>query len=570
MQTLLNLLASVALLVWGTHIVRTGILRVFGADLRRILSKSVANRGSAFMAGLGVTSLVQSSSATALIASSFVSQNLIPLSAALVIMLGADVGSAVMTQVFSLDLSWLSPLLITFGVIFFLSRRNTRAGQVGRVAIGLGLIILALQLVVAATKPITQGAGAKVIFGTLTGDPMLDMLIGALFTVFSWSSLAVVLLSATLAASNVISVPVALGLVLGANLGSGLLGVLVTAKSPGSGRSVAIGNLVFKVVGCVIFVVALPWVYKGIAMVDGEARRQVVHFHVIFNVTLAILFIGIAGRVAKVVEKIFPPTEDAALKAAEPKHLDPAALTTPALALANAARETLRIGDTVEQMLHGMLEAIRTNDERKVEEVIKLDDDVDRLYTAVKLYLTQISREDLDERDSRRWTEIISLTINLEHVGDIMERIMQDLRDKKIALRLSFSEAGMREITELHEKLVVNLRLGLSVFLNGDVASAQQLLVEKEKFRDLERKFHDSHLDRLAGQTVQSIETSSLHLDIISDMRRINSFFCSTAYPILEAAGKLRKSRLRSSDATGVFPARPDLGSGGDLATPLK
>jgi phosphate:Na+ symporter len=280
---------------------------------------------------------------------------------------------------------------------------------------------------------------------------------------------------------------------------------------------------------------------------------------VIFNVTIAILFIGITGRVAAIVEKIFPPTEDVAARLAEPRHLDPAALSTPALALANAARETLRIGDTVEQMLHGMLEAIRTNDERKVEEVIKLDDDVDRLYTAVKLYLTQISREDLDERDSRRWTEIISLTINLEHVGDIMERIMQDLRDKKIALRLSFSEAGMKEINELHERLVVNLRLGLSVVLNGDVASAQQLLVEKEKFRDLERKFHDSHLDRLAGQTVQSIETSSLHLDIISDMRRINSFFCSTAYPILESAGRLRRSRLRSADATGVFKAQPDL-----------
>jgi phosphate:Na+ symporter len=569
-QTLLNLFASVALLVWGTHIVRTGILRVFGADLRRMLSKSVANRGSAFLAGMGVTSLVQSSSATALIASSFVSQKLIPLSAALVIMLGADVGSAIMTQVFSLDLSWLSPLAITFGVIFFLSRRNTRAGQVGRVAIGLGLIILALQLVVAATKPLTQGAGAKVIFGTLTGDPMLDMLVGALFTALSWSSLAVVLLSATLAASSVISVPVALGLVLGANLGSGLLGVMVTARSPGSGRSVALGNLFFKVVGCVIFVIALPYVHQAIALFDADARRQVVHFHVIFNLAIAALFIAIAGRVAKLVERVFPPTEDAAVRMAEPKHLDPAALTTPALALANAARETLRIGDTVEQMLHGMLEAIRTNDERKVAEVIKLDDDVDRLYTAVKLYLTQISREDLDERDSRRWTEIISLTINLEHVGDIMERIMQDLRDKKIALRLSFSEAGMREITELHEKLVVNLRLGLSVFLNGDVASAQQLLVEKEKFRDLERKYHDSHLDRLAGQTVQSIETSSLHLDIISDMRRINSFFCSTAYPILEAAGKLRKSRLRTTEATGIFPARPDLGSGGDLATPLK
>ncbi len=201
-----------------------------------------------------------------------------------------------------------------------------------------------------------------------------------------------------------------------------------------------------------------------------------------------------------------------------------------------------------------------------MDEIIRLDDDVDRLYTAVKLYLTQISREALDEKDSRRWAEIISLAINLEHVGDILERILQDLRDRKIAHRLSFSEAGMKEITELHARLVANLRLGLSVFLNADVRMAQRLLAEKERFRDLERAYHDTHLSRLAGQTLQSIETSSLHLDIISDMRRINSFFCSTAYPILESAGKLRKSRLVGG--TGLYEARPDLAR--DLASPVK
>ena len=567
MQTLLNLLASVALLVWGTHIVRTGILRVFGADLRRILSKSVANRFSAFLAGLGVTGMVQSSSATALIASSFVSQNLISLSAALAIMLGADVGTALMAQVFSLDLSWLSPLLIFFGVVFFLSRRNSRAGQIGRVAIGLGLIILALQLVVQATHPITQGAATKVIFATLTGDTLLDMLIGALFTVFSFSSLAVVLLAATLAASNVVSVPVAMCLVLGANLGSGLLALVVNSRTPGGGRNVAFGNLLFKVVGCIIFSLALPWALEAIQHFDQDARRQVVHFHVLFNVTIGVIFLGLTDKVAQFVVRFMPQVADEKAALTQPKYLDAAAIDSPPLALANAARETLRIGDTVERMLHGMYEAVKNNDVARVEEVIKLDDDVDRLYTAVKLYLTTISREALDEKDSRRWTEIMQLTINLEHVGDIMERVMLDVRDKKIAQRLSFSEAGMNEITELYEKLVVNLRLGLSVFLNGDVKSAQQLLVEKERFRDLERAYHDSHLERLAGQTVQSIETSSLHLDIISDLRRINSFFCSTAYPILESAGQLRKSRLR--DGTGLHKARPDLADS-SLATRVK
>ena len=555
MQTLLNLLAGVALLVWGTHIVRSGVLRIFGADLRRILAKSTSNRASAFLAGLAVTGVVQSSSATALIASSFVSQNLIGLSAALAVMLGADVGTALLSQVFSLDLSWLSPLLIILGVTFFLSKRTSRAGQMGRVAIGLGLMLLALQLVMLATRPITEAQGVRVIFATLSGDPMLDMLIGAAFAVLSWSSLAVVLIVATLAATKVVAVPVALCLVLGANLGSGILALLVNARTPGAGRRVAFGNLLFKIAGCGAFSLAMPWALEWIARFDLDARRQVLDFHVLFNVTLAVVFIGFTDRVARLVQKWLPESTDRRQTA--PRFLDAAALGTPALALANAARETLRIGDTIEQMLNGVLEVIRTNDSTRVDEIVRLDDDVDRLYTAVKLYLTQVSREALDERDGRRWTEIISLTIYLEHVGDILERMLQDLRDKKIAQRLSFSEAGMREITELHAKLVVNLRLGLSVFLNGDVKSAQQLLVEKERFRDLERAYHDSHLDRLAGQTLQSIETSSLHLDLISDMRRINSFFCSTAYPILEQAGQLRKSRLMG--ATGIYQARPDL-----------
>lgn len=565
MQTLLNLLAGVALLVWGTHIVRSGILRVYGADLRRVLSRSTDNRLHAFLAGLGVTGLVQSSSATALITASFVSQSLVGLAPALAIMLGADVGTALLSQLFSLNLSWLSPVLIVYGVATFLSRRETRLGQIGRVCIGLGLMILALQLVMAATRPITEAQGVRVIFGTLSGDPLLDMLIGAAFVVVSWSSLAVVLLTATLAASGVVSVPVALCLVLGANLGSGLLTVLVTMRGEGAGKRVAFGNLVFKLAGCAVFAIVLPWIPDLLARIDPDARRQVLHFHVAFNVTLALIFIGLTGRVAVLVEK-WIGVRTGGVAAATPRFLEPAALATPAVALANAARETLRIGDTIERMLHGMAEVIRTNDAARVAEIIRLDDDVDRLYTAVKLYLTQITREQLDERDSRRWTEIIQLTINLEHVGDVLERILVDLRDKKIAHRLSFSEQGMVEIDELYQKLVSNLRLGMSVFLNGDVASAQRLLAEKEAFRDLERKFHDTHLNRLAGQTLQSIETSSLHLDIISDMRRINSFFCSTAYPILEQAGQLRRSRLRAGGATGFTAARPDLG--GDTSSP--
>ena len=209
----------------------------------------------------------------------------------------------------------------------------------------------------------------------------------------------------------------------------------------------------------------------------------------------------------------------------------------------------MRIGDVVEDMLNGMLVVMRTNDRALAERLRQKDDIVDELYTAVKLYLTQISREALDEKEGRRWADIVSFTINLEQVGDIIERVLIDLEEKKIEKRRNFSDAGMAEICDLHARLTANLRLGMSVFLNGDLKSAQELLAQKVLFRDLERAYADSHLARLAGNTVESIETSSLHLDLISDLKRINSHICSIAYPILEQAGVLARTRLKEPEA---------------------
>jgi phosphate:Na+ symporter len=226
-----------------------------------------------------------------------------------------------------------------------------------------------------------------------------------------------------------------------------------------------------------------------------------------------------------------------------PRHLDPNALATPAMALGCAAREAMRIADTVEAMLIGLLQVIRSDSRELAARIRTMDDVVDQLYTAVKLYLTQISRESMEEDEGRRWTDIVSFAINLEQIGDIIDRMVTDLEERKIAKGLHFSDAGLEEICDLHTRLVANLRLGTSVFLQGDVKSAKALLAEKVMFRELERAYANSHLDRLAEHTRPSIETSALHLDLISAMKRINSHVCSVAYPILQHAGVLPKSR---------------------------
>jgi len=546
MKHLLNLLAAIALLVWGTHLVRTGVLRVFGANLRRILVHSMRNRFTAALSGIGVTALVQSSTATSLMTSSFVGQGLVTLPAALAVMRGADIGTALMSVLFSADLSWLSPLFIFVGVVLFITRPSSGAGRVGRVLIGLGLMLLALQLVVAATGPLFEGPAMRELLGTLGSDVLLEITIGAALAIVAYSSLAVVLLVAAMASSNVVPLDVAMGLVLGANLGSGLLAVLTTAKSTVSVRQVTVGNLLFKLLGVAI---AAPFVglwLREVRPYISDATQFVVLYHLAFNVLVSIGFIGLTNWVARLVTRMLPvPVEPAATR--RPQHLDPSALSTPTLAISNAAREALHQADVVETMLIGVLGVIRNNDLRLAQELRKLDDTVDELYSAIKYYMTKISREALGEEESRRWTDIISFTINMEQIGDIIERVIIDIEDKKIKPQRNFSEAGMAEIVELHERLVANLRLSMSVFLNGSVRDAQKLLEEKARFRDLERAYATTHLGRLSDQTALSIETSSLHIDLISDLKRINSHICSIAYPILESAGALAPTRMRES-----------------------
>ncbi|MBS0445064.1 MAG: Na/Pi cotransporter family protein [Proteobacteria bacterium] len=541
---LLNLLAAIALLVWGTQIVRTGVVRLAGERLRSILAHSLSNRFRALLAGIGVTTLVQSSTATALIVSSFVGRGFVGTAAGLAVMLGAEIGTALMAVVLSFDLSWLSPLLIFVGVVLFISREKTNVGRAGRVAIGFGLITLSLQLIVTATQPLIASPAVRGLIVALPNDSWLDLLVGAALTVASYSSLAFVLLTATLASASLLPVTVALGLVLGANIGSGITALIMCA-SPVR-RRLPLGSLLFKIAGCLIAIPLLPQIHVLLQNHIPTVHAQVIGFHLAFNLARAALFIAFTAPMSRLVERLLraPPPEAGSTR---PRHLDPSALATPSLAISCAAREALHQADVVETMLRGIVPVIRHNDLALAEQLRKLDDTVDELYSAIKFYLTQISREALSEREGRRWTDIVSFTINMEQIGDIIERVLQDIEDKKVRKNRRFSDAGMAEIAHLHERLLANLRMGMSVFLDGHVRDAKHLLEEKAAFRNLEHEYAANHIARLRENTAQSIETSSLHLDLISDLKRINSHICSIAYPILESAGVLAQTRLRPS-----------------------
>jgi phosphate:Na+ symporter len=557
---LLDLMGGIALLLWGLHMVLTGVLRAFGPNLRRFLDKALGNRFTAFVAGLGLTALLQSSTATGLMTTSLAADGLVSLVPALAIMLGANVGTTLIVQVLSINVSAVAPVFFIVGVITFRVGGQSLTRALGRIAIGLGLTLLALHILIDTLAPAEQAPLARALFASVTHDPVLCIVIAAALTWAAHSSVAIVLLVMSLAYSHFVSAEAALALVLGANLGSAINPLIEGGISgnPAS-RRLPLGNLINRLVGVLLVLPFLSALARELPAWQPDAAKMTAEFHLLFNVALAAIFIGLLDPIAALLVRVLPERkqiEDASV----PRYLDEAALEAPPLALANAARETLRMGDTVEVMLRDAMTALLNNDRALVSKVSRLDDIVDRLNEAIKLYITKLTRDALDEREGRRAMEIVSFTINLEQIGDIIDKNLCELATRKIKRGYQFSPEGTAELTAFHKRVCENLQAAFGVFMTGEVEAARKLLREKAELRKAELEAADRHFERLREGRPESLETTSLHLDALADLKRIHSHICSVVYPVLEAAGELPALGTTKNDtATDAVAFRPKL-----------
>jgi phosphate:Na+ symporter len=546
---LLDLMGGVALLLWGLHMVMSGVLRAFGPDLRRFLGKALRNRVTAFGAGLGLTALLQSSTATGLMTASLAADGVVSLVPALAIMLGANVGTTLIVQLLAFNITEIAPALFIIGLVIFRVGGGSLTRALGRIAIGLGLTLLALHILLDTLAPAEQAPAVRLLLQSITGDPVLCIVIAAALTWAAHSSVAVVLLVMSLAYSQFVTPEAALALVLGANLGSAI-NPLIESGSRGdlASRRLPVGNLINRLVGILIALPFLPLIAREMTAFQPDAAKMTAEFHMFFNIALAAIFIGPLGAVAWLLVRFLPERKQTA-DPSMPRYLEDAALETPSLALANAARETLRMGDTVEAMLREVMMALMNNDRTLAADVSQKDNVVDRLNEAIKLYITKLTRDSLDEREGRRAMEIVSFTINLEHIGDIIDKNLCELAAKKIKRRYQFSPEGAAELTAFHKRIVDCLQAAFGIFMTGDVDAARKLLREKSELRRAELDAADRHFERLREGRPESLETTSLHLDILSDLKRIHSHICSVAYPVLEAAGELPAREAAKNEA---------------------
>ena len=543
MSVLIELVGAIALLLWGLRMVRTGMMRAYGSHLKRLARQNegrlIPMLGSGFLFAI----LIQSSTATAIIVASFAGQNILSISSALVVILGADVGTAVAVILASQKITVLSPIFLAIGIFGFLSIEKNRLRNLFRAIAGLGLILLALSMVNYIGTGLTNLQQFNTVMQVFISQPFLMLLFGVILTYLAHSSLAIVLLVVGFVQSGVLLTDAGLFLVLGANVGSGLLPVIANWKAKRNAKIPVKANFLIRVLGVAA---VFPFIVPSLAVLSNSlpAYSTPAFFHLFLNIGVAIIGLVLLPLIIKLVTNLETADSESA-QAIEPKHLDETAFSSPSKALACAKREALNMADITQIMLRNTLPVLKDGNDELRQEIVMMDDDLDRLFNAIKIYIARIMREELTEDEAQRAMDLLSFTANMEHMGDIIEGNLMELAVKKVNLGAQFSKQGLSEITDLHEAVSTTFELAINTFISEDSDLARMLFDAKASIRELESKSVITHLERIGTGISESIETSSLHLDIIRDLKRINSHLTSIAYPVLKASGKVPKTKWK-------------------------
>lgn len=549
-ETLIYLPGSAALLLWGARMVRTGFMRAYGAELRQGLTKNLSNRFAAAFTGFFAALILQSSTAVAMLTTSFASAQLLPLMTGLAIMLGADFGAAIIAQLLSLNIKALWPLLLLAGYIMHAvyEKKQANGKQIGRILMGLGFILLALSQLSIVAQQLQSSDLLVLVMGTLKSEPLLALLTAAILTYFTHSSLAVILLISGFRMASIIDDSLVFSLVLGVNIGGALPAYIMNLKEPATSRRIVAGNLLFRVAGAAFCFIQRDFIVAQIGLlIDNTGLNNYLEYtvfiHILFNLMLFVVFIGLIKPISELLQKIVP---EKAVESTEvkPAYLKSSALEIPEIALNLASREALHLVDRVEKMLNLSFDALKQSDDAKRREAKKIDKDILILTTEIRSYLVKLSQQQLSTKQGNRAIEIISFVTNLDYIGNELSKNMLATIGQKIKQNKKFSVAGMQEIVDMYDYIGTTLQLAVKVFMDQDLASARELIKRKELFRQTEYDNRLQHLARLKRGDVNSLETSAFHLDILRDLKRINSYLSSSAYPLLEEAGLLHSSRL--------------------------
>jgi phosphate:Na+ symporter len=512
--------------------------------MRIWLRHSAKNRLLAAGTGVGAAVLLQSSTAVAVLVSNFVAKGGLATATGLAILLGADVGSAVVTQLLMVRQPILIPLLILVGVIVFLRSEGSSTRQIGRILIGLALIFVSLDMIRNATEPMISNPGTQVIMAYLGRDLLTAFVIGAVFAWGVHSSVAAILLFVTLAGQSILPVSAAAAMILGANLGGAFIAFVLTYAAPIASRQMVMANLLLRGGGAVLATFVVAMIPNAMDYLGATPARQSINLHLVFNLVLATLALPLVGPVTAMLNRLMVEAQSRENALEAISALDPALLDKPQRSLDCAARELLGMGQKVEQMLLAVEPLYDRWNSEAADAVRAQDAKIKKMHLEVKLYLARMGQKGLDEDLSRRSMELASISSSLDSASDAIARIMLELAKRLDAQNLQFSSQGREEIRDFSDRVQSNVQLALNVMMNQNPAEARALVEAKEKVRKVEQKLQRSHIGRLREGLAESIETSNIHQETLRALKQINTAFSMVGYPILLKSGDLLKSRL--------------------------
>jgi phosphate:Na+ symporter len=535
----ISLFGGVLLLLYGIKLLNDGLQNAAGSKIRSLLRSLTSSRLSAVGGGAFITGLIQSSSATSVMLVGFVSAGLMSFRQTLAVILGADIGATVTVQLIAFHVYDYALLLVGTGLCLMLFSRKMQVRNVGQGVLGFGFVFLSLGIMTDAMTPLQGNDLFREVFVALTDTPAAGIALSAAVTALIHSSAATMGIALVLAKSGMIPLHTALFIILGANIGTCATAFLAGMRSSAEARRVAWAHLLFKVFGVVLFLPLLGPFERLIAYTTPDLSRQIANAHTLFNVIIAVLFLPFTGLFSKLIMRLVP--EKAGEVKFGPMYLDDHVLGTPALALGQATRETLRESDIVREMLAEVVHAFQTDDQSVITDIKNKDNLIDVLDRHIRLYITRLSSSRLTESQSRRAMAVLEVARNLESIGDIIDRNLMPLAMKRISKGFTFSQEGMEEIAAFHKKVIDNFDMAISAFAGNDRDLADRVLRNKEELGVMERELIQAHFDRLRRGYRESIETSHIHLDVIGNLARINSLITHIIYPIVEE--KRRKGR---------------------------
>jgi phosphate:Na+ symporter len=548
---IVNLLGGVALLLWGVRMVRTGVMRAWGDRLKNFIEHRLGSRFSAFMAGGIATAILGSGTAMTLIVAGIAASGAIGTALGLAVLLGADVGSAIVSAIFASGATftlWASPILLFVGYVTFSYSQEFRPHNVGRILIGLGLMLLSLQLIKQASAPLSTATLFHDLLAAMGREALLAFIVGAVLAWMFHSTLAVILLIASFLANGSLEVAGALSFILGINFGGGLPAITSTLALPPEARRLPLANLLCRGLAAIIGLAFVSRITPYVVMVPLRPVETAVGFHALFNIVTGLLFLPFTGLVEFLMKRLLPEEKQEEDRLAAPRYLDLGALATPSVALANGLLETVRMSELLDRMFDTALAALRSGSLETLKLLKGLDERLNAYQTALQTYLAELAQQELTPEESRRALELTLYISNLEHAGDVIHLNLSDRIKAKAKESISFSVEEQASLDDLCLIIHDNLRLATGVLSSGDVDGAKRLIAQKDAFRALENKVLDEHFRSGSRGHGSVLRRSALYVDMIRDLHRINSHIVSAGYPIVDAAGLLRNSRLRHDD----------------------